>query len=429
MHHPIRPQTSSGTGPSRPAGILAATLLLAAITQPCAAADLFNVTATDGITTTAAGDKNVVDLISKLVRAEGEFLPFNGVAFSAALNYAGVPNAIQFIENAAGTSVTLGIPSTGLSRNFTGPTRSDVDDQIIAWLKKDGADEMAKFLKAMNQRSLVSVTDGNPNSATARAASQTFSSYGMLDAETQEEREADEEGGSRSGFGMIADVGTIDANGIKGQVYSLPLYARFKLTKRVGLNFDVPLSYADIEGSTVFGFGLGVAVPIKAILRTKGNPWYWQITPFGGANVSGSADFAAGGMLANGGIVSLLAHDFGRATLSMGNQLTVHEGIPITVDDYKFDPGVSQQILKNGVKLDVPFARRWIFDVYGIHTKFVENAAVDQYFTFGTGIGYKRIPKPGSGKKASGYIKVGIYADLGDDYTSAHAHFGTGWKF
>ena len=130
-------------------------------------------------------------------------------------------DGVQFIENAAGTSVTLGIPSTGLSRTFNGPTRSDVDDQITAFLKKDGADELAKFLKAMNRQSLVSVTDGNPNSATARAASQSFSSYGMTDAETRDEKDDSDEGGSRSGFGMIADVGTIDANGIKGQVYSL----------------------------------------------------------------------------------------------------------------------------------------------------------------------------------------------------------------
>ncbi len=429
MHHPLRPQKNSRTGTKLPTGILAATVLLAAIPQSSHAADLFTVSATDGFTTTRAGDKNIVDLISRLVRAEGEFLPFNGVAFNAALNYAGVRNAIQFIENAAGTSVTLGIPSTGLSRTFNGPTRSDVDDQITAFLKKDGADEMAKFLKAMNQRSLVAVSDGNPNSATARAASQSFSSYGMTDAETNDEKENPDEGGTRSGFGMVADVGTIDANGIKGQVYSLPLYARFKLSKRVGLNFDIPLSYADFEGSTVFGFGLGVAVPIKAIPRTKDSPWYWQITPFGGATVSGSADFAAGGMLANGGIVSLLAHDFGKMTLSMGNQLSIHEGVPITVGDYRFDPGVSQQILKNGLKLDVPFARRWVFDLYGIHTKFVEDAAVDQYFTVGAGIGYKRIPKPGSAKKSTGYIKLGFYADIGSDYTSAHAHFGTGWKF
>ena len=428
MHHPMRPQKNSRPGTKRSAGILAATVLLAAIPVAGHAGDLFSITATDGVLTRTAGSKSVTDLVSDLINTAG---PFNGLASiqNSSLTYAGVANAMRFTENAAGTTATLIIPSIGFNRVFNGVNSADLENQIDAFLKKDGADVLAQFLKSMNQRSLVSVTDGNPNSATARAASQSFSSYGMTDAETQDEKENPDEGNTRSGFGMIADVGTIDANGIKGQVYSLPLYARFKLSKRVGLNFDIPLSYADIEGSTIFGFGLGVAVPIKAIPRTKDSPWYWQITPFGGANVSGSADFAAGGMLANGGIVSLLAHDFGKMTLSMGNQLSIHEGIPITVGDYKFDPGVSQQIIKNGLKLDVPFARRWVFDLYGIHTKFVEDAAVDQYFTVGAGIGYKRIPKPGSAKKSTGYIKVGLYADVGSDYTSAHAHFGTGWKF
>ena len=28
-----------------------------------------------------------------------------------------------------------------------------------------------------------------------------------------------------------------------------------------------------------------------------------------------------------------------------------------------------------------------------------------------------------------GYLKLGLYADVGEDYTSAHLQFGSGWKF
>ncbi len=97
---------------------------------------------------------------------------------------------------------------------------------------------------------------------TARAASQSFSSYGMTAAETRDEKDDSDEDGSRSGFGMIADVGTIDANGIKGQVYSLPLYARFKLSKRGGLNFDIPLN----------GFPQISAPPLRSTALRATNP-------------------------------------------------------------------------------------------------------------------------------------------------------------
>jgi hypothetical protein len=423
------PQKISGTGTARPVGILAFTLLLAAIPQGASAGDLFSIATTSGPPIGPVGSSSLTDLISSLINAEGAFNGLNNNQYTASLKYAGVHDAITFQQTATGNNATLRIPSTGLVKQFNAGSRAEVEDQIEAFLKKEGSDELAKFLKAMNRQSLVSVTDGNPNSTTARAAAMSFGSYGMTDAETQDEKDNPDEGGTRSGFGIIADVGTFDADGIKGETYSLPLYARFKLTKRVGLNLDIPLNYVDVEGAKIFGAGLGIGVPIKAIPRSKDSPWMWQVTPFGGGNLSGSADFAAGGLLANGGLVSLIAHDFGRMTLSMGNHVGIYEGIPVTFDEYKFDPGVSQQIAKNGLKLDVPFARRWVFDVYGIHTKFIQDAALDQYFTVGAEIGYKAAPKPGSAKKKTGYMKLGIYTDVGKDYTSTHAQFGTGWKF
>ena len=168
---------------------------------------------------------------------------------------------------------------------------------------------------------------------------------------------------------------------------------------------------------------------MKVIPRTKGNPWAWQLTPFAGVSASGSKDFAAGGLLANGGLNSMLAHDFGRCTLSMGNHFSTYEGVPLTISSFKFDPGVSQQILKNGLKLDIPVGRRWIFDVYGVHTKFINTAAVDQYFTVGGELGYRMLGKADAANKKNGYMKLGVYADVGSNFTSAHAQVGTGWKF
>jgi hypothetical protein len=302
---------------------------------------------------------------------------------------------------------------------------------LLGSYKKDGSAVYARFLKSMAAQSLVTVSDGNPNATTASAASQSFQNYGMTFAETREEKDVPATGGpvDRVALGVIADIGAFDANGIKGTVYSLPMFARFKLTERVGLNLDIPLNYIDIDGAKVFGLGLGLAMPVKMILKSKDSPWFWQLTPFGGANASASKDMLAGGLIANGGLNSVLAYDFGSFTLSMGNHFSLHEGIPLTYESYKFDPGVSQQILKNGLKLDVPIGQRWIFDVYAIHTKFMTSAALDQYFTLGGELGYRLGAKPTATKKGGGYLKLGLYADVGENFTSAHAQIGTGWKF
>jgi hypothetical protein len=60
--------------------------------------------------------------------------------------------------------------------------------------------------------------------------------------------------------------------------------------------------------------------------------------------------------------------------------------------------------------------------VYGIHTKFLEAAAVDQYFTVGGDIGWRS-------KSTKSYWSAGIYSDISDKYTSVRAKFGTSWKF
>lgn len=394
------------------------------------AADLLSISVAPG-GSVAAGN-SLLPLVDKIINGKGEFAAFAGpgAAYVGTLQYGNVQNAMSFSMNALRTSATLSIPSIGFSRTFTGANQADLETQIENFLKKDGSSVYGQFLKSMAAQSLVAVTDGNPNSTTANAAAQSYQNYGMTFAETREEQEAPKGGGGdRVALGVIADIGAFDANGIKGTAYSLPMFARFKLTERVGLNLDIPLNYIDIEGAKVFGLGLGVAVPVKVILKSKETPWFWQLTPFGGANASASKDLLAGGMIANGGLNSVLAYDFGSFTLSMGNHFSLHEGIPLTYESYKFDPGVSQQILKNGLKLDVPIGQRWIFDVYAVHTKFLAAAALDQYVTVGGEIGYRLGAKPTATKKGGGYLKLGLYADVGENFSSAHAQVGTSWKF
>ena len=395
------------------------------------AEDLFNVSVAPGGTT--VGGSSLLNLVDKIINGKDEFAAFAGpgAAYVGTLKYGTVQNAMNFAMNGPRTSATLNIPSIGFSQIFTGANQADLENQIENFLKKDGSAIYARFLKSMAAQSLVAVSDGNPNATTASAAAMSYQNYAMTFAETREEKQnaAVAASANRVALGIMADVGAFNANGIKGTAYSLPMFARFKLTERVGLNFDLPLSYIDIDGAKVFGAGLSLGVPVKVVLKSKDSPWFWQLTPFAGGNVSASKDLLAGGFLANGGLNSVVSHDFGSVTLSMGNHFSIHEGIPLTISSYKFDPGVSQQILKNGLKLDVPIGQRWIFDVYGIHTKFLSAAALDQYVTLGGEIGYRFGAKPNSAKKSSGYLKLGLYADVGEDFTSAHAQIGSSWKF
>ena len=333
--------------------ILVAAVLLTA-PQSGAAEDLFDVTATGGGFTRSVSGSSVVDLINNAINATDTFSVFQGTAFTADLNYAGVPSAIQFTTNASGTSATLSIPSANFTRTFSGSTRADTEQQLEDFLKTDASGVITDFYKAVNSQSLVAVTDGNPQSATALAARDTFQLYGVMVARTNEERENQKELVGVSGFDAVINFGSFTANGIHGTSYSLPLTMPFRLSPRVGLNLEVPLTYEKIGGARVFGSGFIAGVPIQIMKASNSSAWSWQITPFAGMTGSASKEMAAGGLLSIAGAASVVARDFQRVTISMGNMFSSHSGIPLSVAGYRFDPGVNQTIFKNGGKVDLP---------------------------------------------------------------------------
>ncbi len=401
---------------------LAACLILASSLATATAEDLFQITATSSTATKVVSGDNLIDLVENIVKAQDEFSDFQNTGFTADLKYAGVEKAIIFDISSTGTFAKLTIPSTGLEKTFTGSSRDDVENQMEDYFKESGVEEISKFQKAMAKQSLVAVTDGNPNASTATFSAQTFNQYAFAPGETRAQKE-DPKSSSGGGFGFYADIGTFDADGIKGTAYTLPISAKFGLSERVGLGIDVPLSYIDVEGSTIFGGGLVLSLPIKVIARDLDQPLVWQLTPSGGALLSASYDMLAGGLESMVGGSSMLSYDFENFTLSMGNGLFWFEGIPVTAGDIEFDPGVSQQILKNGLKVSVPLYQNWLVEAYGIHTKFLEDAAIDQFYTAGGAVAWKPNPE----KKR--YWMLNLYSELAEKFTSFHASIGTTWKF
>lgn len=401
------------------------------------AADLFNLTATGGPSTVSVGSSDLLNLVDKAVKNSAEFSVLAGEpVVNARLTYQGVANALRFnltdsgVPGAARFQAQLTSQvSTSLNEQFHGSTRDELFNNLEDWFKREGSAAYTRLLKDLSAQSKVSPTDGNPGAATARSSFQNYTEYSSTMTETREEKEQPKDLAGRAGFGLVADVGIFDSKGIKGTAYSLPLFAKFKLSERVGLNFNIPLSYTEIESAKVFGVGLAIGVPVKVILKKKDNPWFWQVTPFGAGNAVGSKEIVTGGLIVNGGIGSVVSYDFGNFELSMGNQFGQYESIALEFDGVKVDPGVAQKIVKNGLKVGIPFAKRWVFEAYAVHTKFLEAAGVDQYITTGGEIGYRFLGKPDAAKKKNGYMKLGLYTDIGNGYFSPHIQFGSGWKF
>ncbi len=100
--------------------------------------------------------------------------------------------------------------------------------------------------------------------------------------------------------------------------------------------------------------------------------------------------------------------DFVNVRMSFSSQISFHEGITMRYQGFAFDPGVSQQIWKNGLKGTANIGEN--FYIYGTATysQFIQNAGVDSWWSPGGGVGF-RTPDGAS-------ISVGYSADVGNGY-------------
>ena len=395
-----------------------AALMTAAWTAPVLRADdpfvLTAETTTGDPSAVTASGSSLPDLVDDLIGREDEFGAFEGEAFTASLDYGRIREAIRFQQNAAGTSATVTIPSTGFSRTFTGSNEREVRDEIRDFLLKQGAKEYARFLRTVNEQSLIGVADGNPLAATALLSNASFFKFGL-------QRSPYDAGGTvyaaPDGGGLRFDLGGGFANSDDGDGFfvSAALSSVTRFNRHVGLSFSSPFTYRKVEDAEVFLGGFEAALPVVLAAPRTGRGATWQLTPSFLSGAAGSLDLAAGGTFLGGGLTSSLAVPFGESgTVTVGNGIYFFEGYPIDVGEYEFDTELSQQIVKNGVKFTQALGRAFFADASVTHTAFLQDAALDSYLTPGAAIGLRF-------NRTSG-VRVAYQGDHGDGFSS---HGGT----
>ncbi len=381
------------------------------------AGDLFVVdveTTSGGALSKSVGDSSLLDLVEKLIERKGQFQEFDNRDIEGSITYAGVRNALVFSLNDAHTEATLTIPSTGFTKTFTGDDKNDLEDQIEDFLKKDGADEFAAFLKEMNRRSLVAVTDGNPQATTARMAGSAFERFSLNPTfiATSPSTANNQLRGSQFRFDIKG--GTIDTDHGDGTFVDFSLASGYRFNEGVALTLTTVGGYRDIEGADVFDLGFDIGVPISIIPPRGDANLNWTVTPFAQVGMALSPDYLAGGILGGAGIANHVALQLGLTTISMGNQISFYEGVPIKVGDYDFDTDITQQVLKNSLKLSQQLSATLFADVSLTHSMFLEDAAVEDWISPGVGIG---------SNWDGGGMRIGYQGDLGDDYTAHSLQF------
>lgn len=377
-------------------GRLRAAVVALALLMPVAPArgdELFEVfvTATDmsGTPDLLVGGSSFPDLLNDLINSQGAFASFAGVAFSADVTFAGVANAINVTFDPVTGNATLTFTILGPGAQTFTFGGADLFGQIEQFLQDNLSGQLTAFLNAINTLSLVAVTDGTPLSTTALSADFIFNRFGLHADLTAAEKLA-AAGGREPGVRTRIDAyyEDIDTDVGSGNSYAIAPSVEFVFSETLSLAFLFPIAYHEIEGAQIVNFHANVALPITLAAPGDGGMGF-RITPFATFAASGSVDLVAGGMIGGGGVVSTATIESGGLTVSFSNQLSFHEGITLRYEDYKFDPGVSQQILKNGVKISHTFGDHWYAYTTVTETMFLQPAAVDEFLSTGAGFGYR----------------------------------------
>lgn len=385
----------------------------ASMTSSVLGQDLFSVTATGGSQSpVSVGSSSMIDLLDDAVNTQGQFAPFAGEDTTFALRYGNVQNAITVTKNASNTQATLTFGPTGITRTFTGTDQADLERQIEDYLKKNGKDDVRKFLKAMNRLSVIAVSDGNPNATTARMAEFTYNRFALLADESRSQvwnEGKAESAGAQFQFTLAAK--SYDVGDYGGQSATVSLATTFNFSQQVGFSLGGFFTYNTIEDADVFHGGLSAGIPIRIILPEEKKGVLWQVTPFLSSGASGSEDIAAGGLIVGAGAANLVAWRFtDRFTLAMANQISFYRGQDIAFGEFELNPGVDQSMLKNGLRGTLGLSDTW--GLYGAvtYSNFLDDAAIENWWTPEIGVSY-------SNKAGTGF-HAGITGDFGDDYTS-----------
>ncbi len=390
--------------------------LILVVPSVAGATDLFGVEATYSGGTITQTASSLPDLVEALVNNQGAFTPLVGNNFTGNLTYYGLPGAVA-VNVQGETQLTITSPLTGLNRTFTGTDRHGLEEQVTDWLLKDGSNEVAKLIQAAAERSAAAITDGNPSSATARIADRAFGAFGLFPA-------ARAMRGSEPGHYAAIWFHTRQskADTPVGTAESADYELNFPWWLNFGRHFSLignaSGQYMDTEGTAIYGGGSDLGLGIRPFVRDEESTFGWQITPFIGLHGLGTYDGATGGLLNQFGVTSRLEFQLPRGILLIvANQFSHFDSLKFKIEDVEIDPGVEQNVLKNGLMLDVPVwtAKSLYANGFFVDTRFLQDAAVDNYQTLGAGLSLR-----GDRMSLNGYVS----RDFAGDYSSWNAGVG-----
>ncbi|MBP5535037.1 MAG: hypothetical protein J6Y03_06010 [Alphaproteobacteria bacterium] len=326
---------------------------------------------------------------------------------TGSIDFRGIPMTLDFVWDGSKFNLNFNVQKANISETFSGVTQEEAFKQLKDYLKKNKDDLMKKILKSSVKDTPYDLVAGSPTSMMAT----------MTDASFQ-----------RAGGGVLGNfVSYLSPNGARhhfkfnnedktADIISLPLAKTFKFGESGwALMFDMPLTYADFDGSKSFAgqLGLGLKVPLVQAEHFK-----WDIIPGGRVGAIGSKDMISGGLLYSGTITNNMQVPMGPVTVSMTNMAGYIRDFSVKVADYEVDYDLENWVYKNGAQLRWDISDDWAINTAYSYTFYTgSNLFIDKYHDVGASLIYKF----DEGSFFSGVGLTGNYTFDGDDYYAYRA--------
>jgi len=309
-------------------------------------------------------------------------------ALNAKLGFRGLP--INLAYGANSNTLTLDIPSIGVSETFTGANRDKSIDALTDWLKKDGGSTVEKMMKELAKVSPVDPIAGNPNSMMGLSVSNDFSN-GFMNVASKQTTPTTSTTSSSNNIMIAPTYSSLDVDGTKSDSYTLPLAYSFNFDRdsRENITFSIPVTYVEVEGAKSGSLGLGLAYS-KPVTDD------WVLTPAVSYGVAGSVDLGSFAQVVSTSLTS--SYSWGLPsdlTLSMGNMVGYYTTVKFIDNDYAYDPGIQNIVYRNALMLNIPtngFINDTSLETFVIDTRYTgTDLYMEEYQEYGLSYGYDSI--------------------------------------
>jgi hypothetical protein len=348
------------------------------LSQALMAADLFSATGTVvGATTETRvlGFDTAEEVLSapKFENLSHYFTNYTGTEqANLDINFRGLGMQVQY-PTSDDPLLVFAVPSLGISEHFAGADRDASQQQFSDFMKKNGGHILSQIQKKLAEVSANDPIAGNPNSLMSQLPASDFST-GFESYSVGGARSGAQAGGNLVGVG--ARVTSLNHDGISNTNLTLPFSytVRSDIDPRRQLIFKLPVSYAKVEKADSYSVGLGVAYR----LPMNDN---WTLTPAASYGAVGSTDLGSFAQALGASITSTYVFEGRGYDVVVGNMIGYYKTLKLSVNDYSYDPGIQNTVLRNGIMYARPVTiggRKMSIEYSLIDTRFLGSDLYNQ---------------------------------------------------